>query len=283
MGLEVEVIADTNKFDVIVIGGGIAGMTASAVVTKSGLKSCFLERDIPGGKLILLKKINNFSLNTNVTGKDFALSIFKQVIDDIKTNYIYGEVQAIKLRNNKFYLFTSDGQAWETKAIIIAVGTKIKKLNIFGEDNFFNNGLSYSITNDAPLAKEKNVVLIGDFKNIDILKQYTNKITILNKNELTKFVGINSLQQIIKKDGTKIQCDYVFVENGFESNLNFLPLEIKKNLKNEIIVNENMETSYPGCFSCGDCINSNNKNVNQALKQATIAANSAVEYVKNKK
>ncbi|MCQ3914808.1 MAG: FAD-binding protein [Mycoplasmoidaceae bacterium] len=109
MGLEVEVVGETNKFDVIVIGGGIAGMTASSIATQAGLKSCFLERDVPGGKLMHLDVINNFS-QPGISGKDLGLSVFKQATEEVKTNYVYGNVQSIKPKNGLFYLFTEDGQ-----------------------------------------------------------------------------------------------------------------------------------------------------------------------------
>ncbi|MCQ2956443.1 MAG: NAD(P)-binding protein [Mycoplasmoidaceae bacterium] len=110
MGLEVEVVGETNKFDVIVIGGGIAGMTASSLVTQAGLKSCFLERDVPGGKLMHIDHIHDFAPQPNVAGRDLGLSVFRQATEEVKTHYVYGNVQTIKPKNGLFYLFTEDGQ-----------------------------------------------------------------------------------------------------------------------------------------------------------------------------
>ena len=88
MGLEVEVVGETNKFDIIVIGGGIAGMTASSIITKEGLKACFLERDVPGGKLMQIDQLHNFPSNPNISGKDLALSVFKQATEEVKTKLL---------------------------------------------------------------------------------------------------------------------------------------------------------------------------------------------------
>lgn len=283
MGLEVEVVGESNKFDVIVIGGGMAGMIASSVVTQAGLKACFLEKEVPGGKLMFIDKIHNFSNYSEINGKDLALSIFKKVTEEIKTVYIYGDVQSMKVNNNKFFLFTKDGQIWECKAIIIATGTIIKKLTVPGEDDFFNHGLSYCVSCDAILSKNKKVVLIGSVVHLDILKKYAKEVIVLPANEVAKFVGTDCLKKIIKKDGMEVLCDFAFIENGFESILNFLLPEVKLTSLNEIIVDNKMASSYNGIYACGDCTNSSIKMLNSAMSQAVIAANSAIEYIKSKK
>ena len=283
MGLEVEVVGETNRFDVIVVGGGIAGMTASSIVKQSGLKSCFLEKEVPGGKLMHIEQIHNFANYPVINGKDLALSIFKKATEEVKTVYVYGEVQSIKSKNNKFYLFTKDGQIWECKAIIVATGTVIKKLAVPGEDVFFNHGLSYCILCDAVLAKDKKVVLIGSTAHLNVLKKYAKEVVVMSSNDVDKFIGTDCLKGIIKKDGSEVLCDFVFIENGFASVINFLPTDIKKTSANEIIVDNKMASSYSGIYACGDCTNINTKMLNSAMSQAAIAANSAIEYIKSQK
>lgn len=283
MGLEVEVVGETNKFDVIVIGGGVAGMTASSLVTQAGLKSCFLERDVPGGKLMHIDTIHNFS-QPNISGKDLGLSIFKQATEEVKTNYVYGDVQSIKPKNDLFYLFTADGQAWEAKAIIIAVGTGIKKLNLDGEDKYFNHGLSYCVECDASLAKNKHVALIGSTTHLETLKQHTTKVDLYKPEDIKAFEGNGTnLTSIIKSDGSKQQYDFVFIENGFTANIDFLPADIKVDNNKQIIVDEAMRSPhFEGVFACGDCANKTPKMIQPAMQQAAIAADSAVKYIKSK-
>lgn len=283
MGLEVEVVGETNKFDVIVIGGGIAGMTASSIVTQAGLKSCFLEKDVPGGKLMHIDTIHGFS-SAGVSGKDLGLSVFKQATEEVKTNYVYGNVQSIRPKNGLFYLFTEDGQTWEAKAIIIATGTGIKKLNVEGEDKYFNHGLSYCVLCDAVMAKGKTAALIGNTANLEFLKQSASKVDVYQAADIKAFTGDDKkLTGIIKTDGTTVACDYAFIENGFIPTVDFLPSDIEVDDKKQIIVDGLMKSPYfDGVFACGDCTNQTPKMIKPAMSQAAIAADSAIKYVQSK-
>lgn len=284
MGLEVEVVGETNKFDVIVIGGGIAGMTASSLVTQAGLKACFLEKDVPGGKLMHIDKINDFAAQPGVSGNTLGLSIFKQATEEVKTNYVYGDVQSIRPKNGLFYLFTADGQTWEAKAIIIAVGTGIKKLNIDGEEKYFNHGLSYCVLCDAAMAKGKDVALVGSTLHLDHLKQFAKKVDVYQPKDIKSIEGNgSSVTGITKADGSKAAYDFVFVENGFEPNAGFLPNDIQLDDNQQIIVDAKMASPYfEGVFACGDCINSTTKKIQPAMEQAAIAADSAIKYIQSK-
>lgn len=282
MGLEVEVVGETNKFDVICIGGGIAGMVASTTLTQLGLKACFLEKEVPGGKLMHIEQIHNLQGYENVNGATFANNYFEYAVNEVKTNYIYGNVQSMKPKNDKFYLWTEDGQAWETKALIISTGTVIKKLNLSAEEKYLNKGLSYCVLCDASLAKDKKVVLIGNQTHLNHLKQFTNDITTLKPNEIKGYVGNDKLEGIVKSDGSIVSCDMAFVENGFVSSIDFLIHEVNRNQNDEIIVDEAMKTSFTGIFACGDCT-AGVKQIINAISSAQIAANTAAEYVKSRK
>lgn len=284
MGLEVEVVGEANKFDVIVIGGGIAGMTASSLVTQAGLKACFLEKDVPGGKLMHIDKINDFAAQPGIAGNTLGLSIFKQATEEVKTNYVYGDVTAIKPKNGLFYLFTADGQTWEAKAIIIAVGTGIKKLNIDGEEKYFNHGLSYCVLCDAGLASNKTVALIGSTLNLNHLKQFTSKVDIYQPADIKSFDGDGKqLTGLTKKDGSKVKYDLVFIESGYTPNVDFIPSDIKLDDDKQVIVDTSMASPYmEGVFACGDCVNTTPKKIQPAMSQAALAADSAVKYIKSK-
>ncbi len=282
MGLEVEVVGETNKFDVICIGGGIAGMTASAALTQLGLKACFLEKEVPGGKLMHIEQIHNLDGYDGVNGATFAQNYFEQVLNEVKTKYSFGNVQSMKSKNDKFYLWTEDGQAWETKALIIATGTIVKRLNLPSEEKLINKGLSYCVLCDASLATNKKVILVGNSVHLNHLKKFTNDITILNPKDLKDYVGSDKIEGVLKTDGSTLKCDMVFIENGFKSCLDFLIPEVKRNNNDEVIVNDDMSTSFPGIFACGDCA-TGIKQISNAINQAQIAAASAEKYIKSRK
>jgi len=283
MGLEVEVVGESNKFDVIVIGGGIAGMVASSIITSNKLKACFLEKEVPGGKLMQIEQIHNSDKYANWRGIDLGPAIFNYAVEQVKTTYANGNVIGMKSRNDLFYLYTEDNLTWEAKAIIIATGTSVKKLNIDSASKFENKGLSYCVLCDAALAKNKKVVIIGNTLHIDHLKSFTNDITIIKENDVKEILGSDRVESIIKTDGTKVTCDMVFVQIGFETSNKFLIPEILKNVNGEIVVNNKMCTTMPGAFACGDCINEPIKLISKAEEQASIAAASAIQYVNSRK
>ena len=283
MGLEVEVVADTNKFDVIVIGGGIAGMTAAANVKQQGLTSCFLDKDAPGGKLLRIKEIHNVQQFNGMSGPNVAQQYMAYVTDQVKANYSWGEVKSIKTKNDYFYIFTTDGQTWEAKSIIVATGTVVNKLNVPGEEKYFNHGLSYCIACDAVLTKGLDVAVIGSDAHINKLQDIAKTITVVRSSDVERIEGDDKQpHRVVTKNGGVVQCQYIFVENGFVSDLSFLPKDVAINGKNEIIVDQYMGNTYPGIFACGDCTNTSNKIINNAINQATTAASSAVKYVKSK-
>lgn len=282
MGLEVEVVAETNKFDVIVIGGGIAGMTAAAEVQTNGLTSCFLDKDTPGGKLLRIQTIHNSQQFPDMNGVDLSQKYMEYVTEQVKAHYSWGNVQTIRPKNDKFYLFTEDGQTWEAKAIIVATGTINKKLHVPGEEQFINRGVSYCVACDASLTKGKDVVVVGSDYHNNYLKDYANSITTISANDVAEILGNDSVTGIKTKDGNVINCQYVFIENGFISDLSFLPPEVNRNEKNEVIVDENMANAHQGVFACGDCTNFSTKMIDPAINQARIAGLSASTYVKSK-
>lgn len=285
MGLEVEVVGDTNKFDIIAIGGGIAGMTASCVVTQKGLKSCFLERIVPGGKLMHIKAIHNVEGMDGVPGKNFAEAIFKQATEEVKTTYVFGNVKYIRQKNDLFYIFTEDGQTFEAKAIIIAAGSIPRPLLLNGSDVLDDwNLLSYCVLCDAVYAKNKTVILAGSTAHLDHLKQYAKEVITMKAEDIKDIIGEGQkIKGIITTKGEKIKCDGIFVENGHMTFIEFLPSDFKVNKNNELEVNDKMHTSVKGAFAAGDCTNNTVKTIPLALDQATIAAEEAVKYVKSRK
>jgi len=225
--------------------------------------------------------IHNFS-QPNVNGKDLALSFFKQATDEIKTKYIFGDVTGCRFKNDKIYLFTADGQSWEAKAIIVATGTVVKKLHIPSEERFTNHGVSHCVLCDASLTKGKRVVLIGNTTHLETLKNTALDVRVVRPEDVIEFKGDTNLKSVITKNG-EIPCEYAFVEIGYTTNNTFLPSEVEKNDKNEIVVNAQMANKQPGVFACGDCTNGTTKLIQLAMEQAATAAASAVEYVNSRK
>ncbi|MCQ3915519.1 MAG: FAD-dependent oxidoreductase [Mycoplasmoidaceae bacterium] len=137
---------------------------------------------------------------------------------------------------------------------------------------------------DAGIAKGKTAALIGQTHNLEHLKKFANKVDVYQASDIKSIEGDGSkVTGLVKQDGSKVNYDFIFVENGYESNLNFLPSDIELDEKKQLIVDGTMSSPYfEGVFGCGDCINNETKMIQPAMQQAAIAADSAVKYIKSK-
>lgn len=121
MGLEVEVVSETHKFDVIVVGGSFIGMLTTISLKHKGIKCAFLEKSVPGGKFRTVDKVENFLGVPSISGAMLCDQIFKHAVNDTKVSYFCADVQLIKQQpNSKFYLFSDNGKVWEAKIVIFA-------------------------------------------------------------------------------------------------------------------------------------------------------------------
>ena len=147
-------------FDLIIIGAGPAGMSASIYASKSNLKTLLIECDTPGGLLNKLNNIDNYLGFNNISGSDLAFNMYEHIR---KENIELKHEKVLKIENNKDYkkVITNKNE-YQTKKIIIAIGRKPKKAGIQGEEKYNKKGISYCAICDSHLYKNKDVVVIGD-------------------------------------------------------------------------------------------------------------------------
>lgn len=123
MGLKRNIVIDSHKFDVVVIGAGLAGILMTIACGQNKLETGLFEKDTPGGNLLKLDKIENIFGYQKITGKDLSYSLFTQAKNDQHVKYFYGCVCFFqRLENGRYLLATKNNSFWETKAIIIATG-----------------------------------------------------------------------------------------------------------------------------------------------------------------
>lgn len=299
------------NYDTVIIGSGVAGMTAAIYLKRARKNVCILENGVPGGQITLTSSIENYPGFKSISGADLASNIYNQVLD-LGAEYKYKKAKAVKLENNKIKVLT-DSEEITCDSLIIATGRAPRKLEAKMEDRLVGNGVSFCATCDSSLYKNKKVAVVGGGTAaleealylskicsevtlihrrdtftapenlVDDVKS-TNNIHIITDSVVKEFItDDNKLSGILLEDKQqnqqKIQVDGCFEYIGQVPNT-----DIFKNLnilddKGYVNVNENYETIIPKVYAAGDCVKKELYQIVTACSEGAIVAS---KIIKNK-
>jgi len=295
------------EYDLVIIGAGPSGLTAAIYAARYKLNTLVIGEQI-GGLAAEAEEIHNFPSHKKITGIELIKKMREQVENlgvEIKNSY----VNSIKKIDSQFLVKTSSTE-YKAKKIILATGTKKRKLGLEQEDKFLGKGISYCATCDAAFFKNKIVGVVGGSNSAItaalLLSKFANKVYIIyrknkffraepklveeiEKNEkiksifnsnVTELIGENKLEGVKLDNGDKLNLDGLFIEIGSVPNLKLaeeLGIELEEN---HIKVDKKQRTNIRGVFACGDVTNSPLKQIIVACAQGAIAANSAYEELK---
>ncbi|MGE5456131.1 MAG: NAD(P)/FAD-dependent oxidoreductase [Ignavibacteriales bacterium] len=287
-------------FDCIIIGAGIAGMTAAIYLKRANVNVLIIDKDAPGGQLNKITQIDNYPGFTSISGPDLASNIFSQ-INGLGVEYKYGMV--VNIEDKKEYkIVTTEKEKITAKAVIIATGRQPKKLGIKKEDELLSRGISYCALCDATFYKDKIVATVGSgngaLTEAIYLSDICQKVIMINKkdqfvgeeilvnkikninnieikynSEITKFnTTDNVLESITINDNEEIKVSGVFIYTGLQPSGDFLknlPINLDKQY---LIVDKNMMTSVENIYACGDIVKKDLYQLTTAVSDAAIAA-----------
>lgn len=300
-------------FDVVIIGAGVAGMTAAIYLKRSGINCCIIERDVPGGQINKSSSVKNYPGFVDITGPDLSSNIFKQVTE-LGVTYKYGNVLKIELNDDKKIVKT-DLEEIITKNIIIATGRKPRKLDIPGEAELIGSGVSYCALCDANFFKNEEVAVIGGansaLEEAIYLSNICKKVNIVYRGDSlpadeifkNKIKDISNIQvkynsvikQLNEQDG-KLK-DITIVNDGKEETL---PVKgcfiyIGQVPANEafkdvvdfdedgyIKVNSHNQTNIEGIYAAGDIIKKDTYQLLTAMNDGVVSAVNCIKEIKNK-
>jgi len=285
------------NFDCIVIGAGIAGLTAAIYLKRAGKNVVIIEKSMPGGQILKTNSIKNYPGFIEIAGFSLIRKILDQ-IDNLEIQIIKEEVKEIK--NLKV---VTDNNIYLTKNIIIATGRKPRILGLQNENELIGKGISFCASCDGNLFKNEKVAVVGGgntaFEEALYLSNICSKVYLIHRSENYRAENylINELKQkqnvflmpneIITKLNTKegylesIETD----KNKYDIKALFvaigqIPAVIKiETLETEngyIKVNNKMETNINGIYACGDCIKKDVYQLTTAAAEGTIAATSII-------
>ena len=297
-------------YDLIIIGAGPAGLNAAIYACRAGLKVAVIEQDAPGGKMVKTEKIENYIGVPAINGAELGLTMFNQATS-FGAEYLYGSVQSIE----KGFKVICDSGEYEAKRIIVATGTKERKLGIPGEEKFYGRGVSYCAVCDGALYKDQDMAVIGGgnsalqealylarfakkiylihrrdtFRGEELLaeriKQTPNIEIVYNSIPLSingdKKVNGLTIKNVLDNKEQELAVSVVFPFVGFEPATSFLPKEVLDE-KGYIKVDNNLETSIKGLYAAGDCIVKDLRQVVTAASDGALAATKAVESLEQK-
>lgn len=300
-----------NMYDLIIIGGGPAGLTAAIYAARRAVKTLVLAKEF-GGQAVYASKVENFPGFDLISGYEL-MEKMKNQAEHLGAEVKSAETNEIKKENDIFSVRDKDGNVYESKSLILSFGAVPRKLGLPNEDKFKGNGLSYCATCDAPFFKNKNVAVIGggnaaldaalllakfaakvylihrrdEFKGetvrVDDVKKLQNVEIILNS-EVKEIKGEKNITGVaVRKndDGESrdLEVSGIFVEIGHIVESEFVSKMVGLDLRRQIIVNDKNETNVPGVFAAGDATTVPWKQIIIAAGEGAKAALTAYSYL----
>jgi thioredoxin reductase (NADPH) len=299
-------------FDVIIIGGGPAGLTASVYASRAGLSCLVLEKMAPGGQTTITNLIENHPGFQSIYGWDLATQLAEQatasgakiLLEEAVGCSLTGAVKTVKTETNLY----------EAKTVIFAQGSTRKKLNVPGEDAFLGKGVSYCATCDGNFYKGKTVAVVGggntavgdaiqlskicktvylihrreSFRAMDYLEKQRKalpNITVFFNSVVDSITGSNKVEGIQVRNGktaelTTISVNGVFVAVGMQPNAELLQ-GVLPLADGFVEAGESGETQIPGLFVAGDLRKKAFHQIITAESDGANAAYSAQLYLQN--
>ncbi len=294
-------------FDCVVIGGGVAGMTAALYLKRSNLNVLLLEKSAPGGKLNNIYKIENYPGFDEIEGPILSMNIYNQIISN-GVEYKYGNVINV-IDKNDYKIIKTDVETIKCKSVIIASGRIPRKLGLENEEELIGKGVGFCALCDGTFYKDKKVAVVGGgnsaitdaiyLANIckevviihrrdsftaekvlqEKLKEYKNITKKYNSVVKTLIKKDNKLIGLKLKSGKTIGVDGLFINIGYIPDTKYLKELSLKLENNYIVVNDKMQTNIKNIYACGDVIKKDIYQITTAVSDGTIAAISVKEDI----
>ena len=295
-----------KRYDVVIIGSGIAGMTAALYLKRGGLEVLIIEEKVPGGQLNKIAAIENYPGFLKISGPDLAMNIYNQV-NELNVDYLFEKVINVDLLDDTKVVKT-DNEIIICDYVVIATGKQSKKLHEF-DDEYIGKGISYCGLCDGYLYKGVDVAVIGGgnsaLEEMLYLSNVCNKVIgilrgdrfrgeeylveqIKNKKNIEIMYHSNVLEYNIENNQlTSIKLDdgSVIKVNGLFISIGSLPVSEMFNVQKKdgyIIVDDKGMTNIKNVYACGDIIKKDVYQLTTAVSEGTLVAYNIIKDWKNK-
>ncbi len=300
-----------TNYELIIIGGGAAGLAAAQYGARANLSTLVIEEMAPGGQALLIDQLENYpGILEPVAGFDLAETMKTQA-ERFGAEFITSSAEKLEKKDGQFVIQISEGEL-KAEAVILATGAKHRHLGVPGEDTFIGRGVSYCATCDGPFFKGKRILVVGGgdaaCDEAMYLAKLSDKIVMIHRRDRfraqksladrvlanpaievrfntvaleiqgSKKVESVLLKNLVSGDSKAEAFDAVFVFVGSDPNTALVP-DAAKDESNSIITDEKMATSIPGLFAAGDVRVSPFRQIVTACSDGAIAAHAASQYI----
>lgn len=313
--------SDSN-YDVAIVGGGPSGLTAAIYSSRAGFKTCVIESGVTGGEAASTDLIENYpGFPDGISGMELTENMANQAKKfgaEIITDRVVKIGEDASSQYDKYKILDTNSGKIKTKAIILAVGTKPKLLNVPGEKEYKGHGISYCATCDGFFYKDKKIAVIGcgnsgiqeglfllkfvkQIEFVEFLPKPTAEKVLLDKIKKYENVNFNLNSSLLSIEGNgksvthikikgnetnkikEIKVSGVFIYVGLKPNTEFLNGFVETDKNGYIVVDMNQNTNVPGIFAAGDATVDTVKQIATAVGSGARAANNARHYIENMK
>ena len=301
-----------QTYDVVIVGGGPAGLTAGIYAGRSGLKTVIVEKGLPGGQIAQTDEVENYpGFPEGISGPELANRMAEQA-KKFGAEIVMDEVTGLEVQDDGF-LVKGFEKNYKAKSVIIATGANPKKLGVPGEEKFYGRGVSTCATCDGFFYRDKEVVVVGGgdaaVEEGIYLTKFAKKVTIIHRrdelrankvaqqrafaNPKIEFLWSHVVTEILGEDqvsGVRVKnlktgeeyvypTDGVFVFIGSVPNTEFLKGVVELRPDGYIAVRDEIYTSVPGIFAAGDVADPIYKQLATSVGAGTRAAMTAEKWL----
>jgi len=301
-----------DPYELIIIGGGPAGLSAGMYAARSRLPTLLIERAMPGGQIVNAELVENYpGFPEGISGAELA-SLMERQATKYGLEISVAEVDGIEVAGEQKTVRTSEGQ-YHAKALIIAGGSEHSKLGVPGEEELRGRGVSYCATCDGAFFRDQVIAVVGGgniaLNDALFLTRFASKVVVIHRRDqlratrilqerafaqpkieflwdtVVKSIEGNSEVRQLRLMNVKTEAEAllevsgVFIAVGLRPNTGYLEGVLALSPEGFILVNEQMETGVPGVYAAGDIRAGSPRQVSSAVGDGATAAISAERYL----
>ena len=300
-------------YDVLIIGGGPAGLTAAIYAGRGNLRVGILEKGNPGGQIAQTEEVENYpGFPDVISGPELSERMVKQA-EKFGAKILYDEVTGLE-RNGLGFTVKGYEKSYTAHSIIIATGANPKRLGVPGEDTFYGRGVSTCATCDGFFYRNKRVVVVGGgdaaIEEGTFLTKFASSVTVIHRrdtlrankvaqdrafaNPKMRFIWDTAVEEVLGDDGlvtgvklenlktgekSTLETDGVFIYIGHEPNTGFLSGVVELGSTGYVAVRDEIYTNVPGIFAAGDVSDEIYRQLSTSVGAGTKAAMRAEKYL----